>query len=87
MRARKGFSPGIRRSGSPSNNREPPLAIPKSVLSDFNGLRRHFRAILVPEADALVARRPWGKPQPNLSVILKNNTKSQPAWQEIVELF
>jgi hypothetical protein len=56
-------------------------------LSDFNGLRRHFRAIPVPEAEPLGARRPWGKPQPNLSAVLKNNTKAQPAWQEIVELF
>jgi hypothetical protein len=59
--------------------------IGESVLSDFNGLRRHFRAALSDlnaEARSRVAHE---KREAGLSSFLKNNTRSQPAGQEIVD--
>jgi hypothetical protein len=37
------------------------------------------------DAEPSAARRRWGKNQRGLSCFLKNNTKSQVAWQEIVD--
>jgi hypothetical protein len=59
------------------------IAISESVLSDFNGLRRHSRVYV--RGLRLPQRRARGhslKGQP----FLKNNTMLQPGWQEIVAL-
>jgi hypothetical protein len=103
------------------------IAISESVLSDFNGLRRHSRVIVTPKplAPSGIAAtldpppRFWRRPslsrvarqspsqsreefllfvtpqsrsrvahekrKPGLSALLKNNTSTQPAWQEIVD--
>jgi hypothetical protein len=60
-------------------------SISESVLSDFNGLRRHFRVIPFLNAEAW-SRVAHGKRQPAVSTFRKNNTKPQPVWQEIVDV-
>jgi hypothetical protein len=61
----------------------PGLADAEFVLSDFNQLRRHLRAVrrLTPKAWSRLAHE---RCKPGSSNFLKNNTRPRPAWQEIV---
>src|ERR1700722_16704013 len=73
MRARKGFSPGIRRSGSPSNNREPPARHSRVRFERFQWLAAPFPSHSCPGGRRLGRASPVGK----AAAQLVSNSKKQ----------
>jgi hypothetical protein len=59
--------------------------IAESVLSYFNGLRRHSESVPAFDCRSPSRASALEKCQPGLIGVLKNNIKRQPAWQEIVD--
>jgi hypothetical protein len=64
------------------------MAFPESILSSFNDLRRHSRALFLPLTAKVPARGAHGKRQPDLSAqLLKNSITNRRIRQDIADSF